>query len=135
MSEIEKAYKVNDEEENYVVAGFHKLDGEDWKRDPPMITWGVLYKDHPDEKKVAYLEKLASAMNHAAFLMQIERNELLDICKKQELQIETMKEGLDANNSMIQEQITNMNAERQNFNKAAAAMKKRIRELENGSVD
>ena len=135
MSDVEAAYKTNNAEPNMIAEGFHKLDEGLVKNNAPKIKWGLRFHHMPDGRKIDYLKGLASAMNHAAFIIQGERNQLLEICKKQEVQIGVIQKGLDANNEMVQQQMTSLNAERQSFNKSAAAMKARIRELERGALD
>lgn len=120
------------EQHDFIDEGFHRLDKEIVKDHPPRISWGPIYKSKNDKDKVQYLEKLASAMNHAAFLIQNERNTLGELVEQKEEQIIVMKAALDQNNTMIQGEITKMNAERQNYNKAVADLKAKVRVLENG---
>ena len=117
--------------EDFVGAGFHKV--ESIKTHPPKIKWGKLYQDSPIDKRLAFAEKLAAAMNHAAFLIQEERDELAKLCEKKEAQIEAMHEALQQNNNMIQTQITKMNAQMQEAAKRSASLQSRIRQLENGN--
>jgi len=44
----------------------------------PKITMGPEFDAQPDKEKAKYMHKLANAMNHAAKLLQEERNALLD---------------------------------------------------------
>jgi len=44
----------------------------------PKITMGEEFYDQPEKEKAKYMHKLASAMNHAAKILQDERNALLD---------------------------------------------------------
>ncbi len=115
--------------DDYVAAGFHRVPVDS---NPPMINWGRLYREWTDDKKITYLEKLASSMNHAAHLIQTERNQLGDLCEKKEKQIKSLKIALDQNNSMIQGEITKMNADRQEYHKAIATLKHDLRSLEHG---
>jgi len=116
-----------------IAAGFHKLDPELMVDRPPKIKWGLVYQASSDEQKITYLEKLAAAMNHAAHLIQSERDKLSVLCVKKEEQIKSLKKALDQNNDMIQSEITRMNSERQDYNKAAAEANAKIRELEVGN--
>ena len=124
--------KSNGKDQDWLGEGFHRLDEDLIERRPPKIQWGMIYKGYSDEQKVAYLEKLAAAMNHAAYLIQNERNQLGELCERKEAQLESMKKALEENNSMIQGQITEMNAERQHYNKSISDLKSRVRELERG---
>ena len=115
---------------DFVGDGFRRIDPKVMTRRPPRIKWGELYKSWKPERKIEYLEKFAASMNNAADLLQHERNELNVLCEKKEKQIEAMKVAIDQNNAMIQSEITKMNAERQEYNKAIAERNQRIRELE-----
>ncbi len=119
--------------DDLIAAGFHRLDKHLVSNHPPKIKWGTLYQAFPDSKKITYLEKLAASMNHAAHLIQGERNQLGELCEKKEAQIQSMKTALDQNNAMIQSEITRTNAERQDYNKAIAGLNATIRELRNGN--
>ncbi len=121
-----------DPNKDLIDAGFRRLDPELIKDRPPKIKWGMLYMDSPLEKRLAFAEKLASSMNHAAWLIQNERNELGQLCEKKEKQLESMKKSLVQNNEMIQKHITDHNAEIQEYNAAIKKLKDRIRELERG---
>ena len=125
----------HDKEADFVAEGWHKLDPKLTADKPPKIAWGDRYKMWPDAKKIKYLEEFASSMNHAAYLIQSERDELNVLCEKKEKMIIAMSSNLDGNNGMIQQQIMSLNEERQLWNKAAADMKKRIRELESTIED
>lgn len=121
-------------DDDLVAAGFHRLDKEFSKR-PPKIKWGAIYTKAQKQDKIPYLEKLAASMNHAAYLIQGERDQLGALCEKKEAQIQSLKKGLDQNNEMIQGQITKMNEERQLYNAAIAELRAKVRELENGDND
>lgn len=62
-------------------------------------------------------------MNHAASLIQTERNQLNKLCELKEQQIEKMKEAMDANNNMLQSEIAKINEERQKFNQSKTGLK------------
>ncbi len=122
--------KHHDKNNDWVGEGWHKLDPDLLLDKAPKIAWGDRYKMWPDVKKIKYLEELASSMNHAAFLVQNERDELNVLCARKEKMLNTLSQNLEGNNGMIQQQITLLNEERQTWNKAAAEMKAKIRELE-----
>jgi uncharacterized protein YydD (DUF2326 family) len=122
-------------DDDLVAKGFHRLDPKLLPTHPPKINWGKLYEDKTDAEKIIYLEKLAATMNHAAYLIQTERNELGELCERKEAQIESMKQSLDQNNEMIQGTITQQNAERQQYNAAIVELKSKIKVLENAAVD
>ena len=109
--------------EDLVAAGFLELGKNSVSAKPPKIRWGLLYKGFKDSEKIEYLEKLASSMNYAAFIIQKERDDLLDLCIKQEKKIIAMDMAMEANQDMVQAEITKVNAERQKFNDASTQLK------------
>ncbi len=126
--------KGNGKEEDFIGMGFHRLDDELLVNKAPMIAWGDGYNIMTDAEKIKYLQKLASTMNHAAFLIQNERNDLIKLYDQKELKVESMASALDTNNEMIQQQITKMNADKQKFLKSIAKLKATIREYENADI-
>ena len=113
--------------EDFVGAGFHKLDDNLLEQHPPRIKWGLLVQKMGNSAKVRYLERLASAMNHAAKLIQDERNELLVLCGKKEGQITALTKVVAANNQMLQSEVTRMNEDRQSMLVTIAGLKSRLR--------
>lgn len=120
--------------DEYVAAGFERLDPELIERRPPKIKWGRLYGDMSDEAKVTYLEKLAATMNHAAYLIQEERNKLGVLCDMKEKQLLKMAEAVRVNNDMLQHEVTRMNEQRQGYNREVARLNERIRELSGDTI-
>ena len=134
MSETEKSaakkfIEADNNQEDLIAAGFQRLDPELLVRRPPKIQWGVLYKAFNDREKITYLQDLANSMNHAARLIQEERNDLLSKCDKKDGQLESMKSAMQQNMNMLQAEITRMNEDRRQTNKAIADLNKRVREL------
>ena len=138
MSKEAKEKAVKNIESDFIGKGFKKLDSELIDHNPPKIKWGKIYQGKQkdpqrskpnkpylwnDKDRIAYLEKLAATMNHAADLIQTERNKLLEIYDKQEGKIEQMRLALEANTEMLQSEIAKMNAERQAWNKEGKSMK------------
>jgi len=121
--------KSNGAEPDLMVDGFHTLDLVE--PNPPKITWGKKFLLMDDAAKILYLQRLASSMNHAAYLIQNERNQLLDLCRKQEKQIKLQQEAVEKNNLMLQTQVTEMNEKRQIFNTEIARLNKVIRDGDN----
>jgi hypothetical protein len=120
----------NNDNGDIFAAGFERLDEKYITKRPPKINWGMIYKDMPDAEKISYLEKLASSMNHAAALVQDERNELGRLCELKEGQIATMEEAVRQNNVMLQQEVTRMNTQRQDYNEIIKGLNQRIKELE-----
>ncbi len=121
---------MNNEENDFYVEGFKKIDQNLILRDPPKIKWGKQYQEKTNEEKIRYLEKLASAMNHAAYLIQIERDKLNELLFLKESQLITMNDIVIKNNAMLQSEVTKMNGNKQEYNKKIAELNKHIRELE-----
>ncbi len=120
----------DNEQEDLIAKGFHRLDSNLVEKRPPKIKWGLIYQGMLDKQKIEYLEKLASSMNHAAHLIQGERNELNKLCGLKEEQLIKMKEAMDKNMLMLQSEVTKMNTQRQGFNKEVGRLNQKIRELE-----
>lgn len=103
----------------------------------PTIKWGKQYKDWSLRKRLDYCEKLASTMNHAADMLQKERNELLEVCSQQAEMIKALQRGYCDQGNMVQGQIGRFNEETQVLNNRIVELvaqlgeaKKRIKELE-----
>lgn len=118
-------------QEDFVGAGFKKV--EHFSPTPPKIKWGRLYNEKWDDgKKISYLEKLAAAMNHAAEMIQNERDELIELCEKKDAQVKQMEEAVRQNNDLLQQEITRINAQKNAAATEVSRLNARIRELENG---
>ena len=119
----------DNEKKDLIAAGFRKLDSKLIGLRPPIINWGMVYKGMPVDRKIAYLEKLSSSMNHAASLVQGERDELNRLCVLKEEQIQKLTVAMRQNSDMLQSEITKMNEQRQQFNEAIAVLNKTIKAL------
>lgn len=115
--------------EDYVDKGFHRLEADKVKNNPPRIKWGKKYNQWPDKDKIRYLEKLASAMNEAARLLQDERDELLPLIKLKEAQVVKITAAIEANNNMLITEVTRMNEDRQKWNQEAVRLNQEIKKL------
>ena len=124
--------KLPEDMADFIGAGFKEV--ENYTPDPPMIKWGKVYEDKWDDgEKIRYLEKLASAMNHAADIIQGERDELMRICEQKEEQIKSLDKALQQNNSMIQGEINRANEKQQESNNIIVRLNQRVRDLENAN--
>jgi len=123
MSKLKDLIRIDNLQEDLLAQGFHKLDDKLLVVKVPKIAWGKIYQSSSNEEKIEYLEKLASTMNHAASLIQDERNQLNKLCELKEQQIEKLKEAMDANNNMLQSEVAKINEERQKFNESKAGLK------------
>lgn len=118
--------------DDFVAAGFHRIDDQVLSANAPKIAWGDIYKRWPEADKVRHLEKLAATMNHAARLVSDERDKLVELCALKEEQLAKMAKQMQANNAMLQQEVTRMNAQRQGYHAEVARLNARIRELEKG---
>jgi len=119
--------KMND----FVGAGFHRLDDNLIEQHPPMIQWGQLVRDMGPEARERYLQRLASTMNHAARLVQDERNALQVLCGKKEEQLIALAKAVEANNSMLHSEVTRMNEDRQQMLTTIARLNTELRASRN----
>lgn len=112
---------------DFVGAGFKRLDNTAIEQYPPKIQWGQLYRDKSQEEKIRYLERLASAMNHAAAKIQAERDALGRLCEKKEMQLIVMAHSMEQNNAMLQSEVTGMNEDRQQMLQEIARLRTELR--------
>jgi hypothetical protein len=122
-------------EPDVLVEGFHRLDDHLLDARAPRIKFLPRFHEREEEAKVEYLVKLASTMNHAAKLIQDERDRLVELMVLKEEQLEKMAAQLRENNAMLQQEVTRMNEKQQGFHREVAKLGARIRELENGTVN
>jgi uncharacterized coiled-coil DUF342 family protein len=112
------------------AAGFEALDDHLIERShPPKIKWGLLYQGKSADHKIAYLEKICAAMNHAAALVQGERDELATLCALKEQQLTSLAASVRANNDMLQQEVTTMNAQRQGYHEEVSRLTAEIKSL------
>ena len=89
----------------------------------PDIIWGEDFEAFDDKGKIRYLKKLASALNHAADLVQKERNEAYIKVKEMEQLVENAEKRAEIQKQITHNALTNFNAEKQD-------LIRRIQELE-----
>lgn len=117
-------------EPDILVEGFHKVDSHLLEPKAPRLKFMPKFYEKADEQKLEYLVKLASTMNQATVLIQNERDELVKLMVKKEAQLEKMAEMMRQNNEMLQQEVTRMNEQRQQYHQRMMAADERIRELE-----
>ena len=94
------------------------------KTPAPEIDFGKDFEDSFDDaRKIRYLKKLASAMNHAADLIQKERDKLLADIVIAFKSVDNADKAVSIQKDIVVKAITSHNAEKQN-------LIKRIQELE-----
>jgi hypothetical protein len=118
-----------DRQADFIGAGFAKLDDGLLEARPPRIDWGMLYKNKPIDQRLEFAERLAAAMNHAAALIQDERDKLGALCEKKEEQLVQMAAAIRANNAMLQQEVTRMNEQRQFYNSEMARLNAELKGL------
>lgn len=120
---------------DFLGEGFHQLDENLIEARPPKITWGLQFQRMSTDEKMSYLEKLALTMNHAAYLIQEERNKLGRLCELKEKQIISLNTALRQNSQMIQEMTTRHNEEQQGANKRIAELNAEVKRLRNADIN
>lgn len=83
----------------------------------PTIRWGDDYHAKPVEERLKYAEKLASSMNHAADILQTERNKVIEVAHIQEEQIRQLQRQVTQQNELTQQIVARANTEKQQLNK------------------
>ena len=116
---------------DHLAEGFQKIGPIEAR--PPKVAWGNKFKSWATEKQIAWLMKFAEAMNHAADLLQKERDELNTLCDKKEKQVSKLTEMMHQNNMMLQQEVTKFNEQRQEYNAEIARLNSNIRGLEGGN--
>ena len=107
------------------------------KRKAPKIRWGLEYMSWPVEKRLTYSENLTASMNHAADVLQGERNALIGVCKRQEQQLEQSQAQYVAQGETMHRELAAQDAEKQQLYQEIVKLKqeakrraKKIKELE-----
>jgi len=116
--------------DDYIGQGFHQIDDQYLSKRPPHISWGADYKKMTDPEKILYLQGLANTMNHAAALLQDERDALNKACEMKEKQLRSMAETVQRNDMVLQAQIEQMNTQRHEFRTVIAQLDEKIRTLQ-----
>lgn len=120
------------DQNDFVGAGFKRLRRQ-LEQHPPRIKWENIYRKKKKEEiedQLIYAQRVAESYHEAAHQIQKERDELGVLCAKKEKQIEALDRGIRQNNSMLQQEITRMNEERNQWLAESAKLRARIRELE-----
>lgn len=97
---------------------------------PPQIAWGEEYKSWPIEKRLDYAEKLASSMNHAADLLQEERNRLLEIATQQEIKLKAYAKSHLEQGNLVQRELAAADVEKQQLYQEIVQLKAQVKNLQ-----
>lgn len=102
----------------------------EYKHRAPNITMEEGWKELPAEQRARYMHKLANAMNHAAKLLQDERNELLEKVAYLEKQVENAQKNLDIQKNVNRNAITQMNERMQTDATQTIELQGKLRQYE-----
>jgi hypothetical protein len=104
------------------------------------LQWGEKFQEWPDDRKISYLSKLSSSMNHAADVAQQQLFSAWDLLRSKEKQITQLKQKVADQNEVLQNHLTRTNGNEQELQERIVelhtelrAAKKRIKELEGGN--
>jgi hypothetical protein len=105
------------------------------KRYPGMgqahrISWGKDYMAWPIEKRLDYAEKLAASMNHAADVLQQERNKLLVVVANQDAQLKSNANSYVGQGNLMHKELASADAEKQVLYQEIVQLKAQIKNLE-----
>lgn len=117
------------------------------QRHAPKIKWGDVYlglefdkekgRRWNDKDRLKYAEALASSMNHAADILQQERNKLFGVVEHLETQIKENVKAYVGQGDLMHKELGNADVEKQelyqlivDLKQKVKAQAKRIRELE-----
>lgn len=120
---------------DYVAHGFYKLDDKYIENHPPKIVWGPSWQKRTPASQLAYTTKLAHTMNHAARMLQEERDKLGKLCEKKEAQLIVLGKQMAANNQMLQSEVTRMNEQRQQYHANIHRLNEEIKSLKDANHD
>lgn len=114
-----------------------RINGIEVESKIPQIRWGRDYRSWPIEKRLRYAERLASAMNHAADVLQTDRNSLLAKNAALEAKVILLEKMVAGQGATMHHELGLQDAEKQALYKQIVqqtsdlkAARKRIQELE-----
>jgi len=94
----------------------------------PKINWGSTYNAWEVKKRLRYAEELANSMNHAADILQQERNKLLKICQAQENQLKQYGEKYEAQGGLMSRELADADKEKQELYQQIVDLGKQIKQ-------
>lgn len=94
------------------------------------ISWGKDYLAWPIEKRLDYAEKLAASMNHAADVLQQERNKLLNVVAHQEAQLKSNAKSYLSQGDLMHKELGSADAEKQVLYQEIVQLKVQIKNLQ-----
>lgn len=85
------------------------------KAHAPKIRWGDDYLAWPVERRLDYAERMAAAMNHAADVLQQERQSLIDLAQRQEAQIVALQREAEGTTLRLHTELQREGEEKQSL--------------------
>lgn len=122
-------------QDDFMVEGFHRLDDTIIELKAPRLVETTVFAAKSEGQKYLYYRKIAATMNHAAKLIQDERDELNKLMFLKEEQLVSMMSQMDANNQMLAAEVTKFNEQRQSYHREISRLNDKVRELERGNND
>lgn len=94
----------------------------------PKISWGGEYRAWPVERRLHYAERLASTMNHAADVLQTERNAMIEVANSQEVKLKHAAKVYAALGETMHTELANADAEKQKLYTQIVSLQRDIKE-------
>jgi len=120
-AETAELLEAGDMKEIKTIPGMQKI--------APNISWGEEFEKQPIEWRVGRAKRVASAMNHAADILQQERNKLIEVGKAQEQKIIQLTHQYAAQGDLMHKQLQVENAKQQKLNTQLVEQMQEIKEL------
>ena len=79
----------------------------------PKISWGKVYQAWPIDKQLRYAESLANSMNHAADVLQKDRDRIVKLAKAQEVQLKENVQRYTEQGELMHKELAAVDAEKQ----------------------
>jgi hypothetical protein len=95
-----------------------------------MINFGEEFHKWDDKHKIEFLKKLASSMNHAADIMQQERNKLLEKVDVVQRQLENAEKNLLIQKNIVLKAITDNNKAKDEYIQLIQKLEGTVRDQE-----
>lgn len=92
------------------------------------INWGERWDEKPIQDQLSYAMELASAMNQAADIMQIERNDLVKQMKVVNGMLESAQQALGQQQQTLQKVITDSNARQESDSQIIQGLQAQVRD-------
>ena len=94
----------------------------------PQIIYGEDFEERTDSEKISYLKGLASTMNHAADLMQKERNVLAAGIERHKLLTENAEKSLTIQKAVMTNQLISGNEQIQQLSLQIQDLQKQLKQ-------